>query len=223
LSDQAGASACAADKRTLQVAEEAYNAQNGSYVSEAALATAGRLKGESTMHDITLGVDTYSVVAVGECAGGAPASSAAPLSPTPIDAPPSVTVISGTPDAYVFGSFTPVVMMLGMGTGTANRGYEAAVGAWNTLVGGPPSPAYQAVIIDTAPYGNSVASTDYAGVQGSAASWFLVIFDGGLLTTDTSQSVDAGIDAEAAANGATVCHAANAAQFNSCLVTFGLT
>ncbi len=67
LTSTSGATACAADARVITEAEEAYAAQHGQYATEAALVTAGQLKGASTMHDVTLSGGNYDIVAVGQC------------------------------------------------------------------------------------------------------------------------------------------------------------
>jgi prepilin-type N-terminal cleavage/methylation domain-containing protein len=53
--DDANTNACAADRKTLDTAEEAHKAKNGgNYVSEATLVSAGFLKSESTKWNINL-------------------------------------------------------------------------------------------------------------------------------------------------------------------------
>ncbi len=67
ITDKGQTSACAADSQTIHTAEEAYNAQHGSYASEATLVSSGLLQGTSSLHDVTTGGGTYSVVSLGSC------------------------------------------------------------------------------------------------------------------------------------------------------------
>jgi general secretion pathway protein G len=67
ISDKGQTSACKADKSSLETAEEAHFAQNGSYVSEGQLVTAKFLREESTLHDIALAGGNYTVNGVGPC------------------------------------------------------------------------------------------------------------------------------------------------------------
>ncbi len=63
ITDKGQTSACRADTRTLQTAEEAFFANNSVYTSEAALVPKF-LAQVSTLHDITATASTYSVTIV---------------------------------------------------------------------------------------------------------------------------------------------------------------
>ena len=69
ISDRGQASACKADKKTLEVAEEANFAKNGSYVAEATLVSNGFLRSLSTNYDVaTTGLPTsYTLAPVSPC------------------------------------------------------------------------------------------------------------------------------------------------------------
>ena len=71
IGDRGQSAACATDKHTLTVAEEANFAKNGAYTLEATLVTNGLLAAQSTLHDITVGAGntsyTVSPVVGGKC------------------------------------------------------------------------------------------------------------------------------------------------------------
>jgi prepilin-type N-terminal cleavage/methylation domain-containing protein len=69
-------SACKADIKTLQTAEEAQNANTGAYGTEAQLVSGGLLHGQSANFDIAVGTGTgaaasysLSIVNTADCAG----------------------------------------------------------------------------------------------------------------------------------------------------------
>ncbi len=73
IADRGEAASCATDLRTIQSAQDSYEAQHGVYVSETDLVTAGLLHSESELHDVVLALDDYSIVATGKClAAGQP-------------------------------------------------------------------------------------------------------------------------------------------------------
>jgi general secretion pathway protein G len=53
INDRGQASACKADRKTLEVAEEANYAKNGSYAAEATLVSNGFLRSPSDLYDAT--------------------------------------------------------------------------------------------------------------------------------------------------------------------------
>ncbi len=61
INDKGEAAACKADENTLKVAEEAHYADQGSYASESALKTAGLIEDESTLYNISLSGNDYTV------------------------------------------------------------------------------------------------------------------------------------------------------------------
>jgi prepilin-type N-terminal cleavage/methylation domain-containing protein len=70
------ASACLSDVKTIQTAEEAYNANNGVYGTEAQLVSGGLLHGLSSNFDLTVGAGTgaaasyaIQIVNTTDCAG----------------------------------------------------------------------------------------------------------------------------------------------------------
>ncbi len=67
---QSQASACSADRSTIDAAMEAHRARFGTYVSERDLVAAGQLRDESTLHDVVLDADGsgYTLTGVGACA-----------------------------------------------------------------------------------------------------------------------------------------------------------
>ena len=74
ITDKGKTSACAADKKTLELAAEAYSAQNGPYPgSAAAMVDAGLLRAVSTNYDYTHipaatgQVEDYTLTAIGTC------------------------------------------------------------------------------------------------------------------------------------------------------------
>src|SRR3954468_4952965 len=75
ITDRGQASACKADGKTVQVAEEAYYASptagNGAYGTEAQLVTGKFLASDSAYVDVAISATTgaYTLAAVGKCAG----------------------------------------------------------------------------------------------------------------------------------------------------------
>ncbi|TPW15410.1 MAG: hypothetical protein FD127_802 [Acidimicrobiaceae bacterium] len=69
ITDQGQASACAADQKTLEVAVEAWYAQNGTTTdpTEAGLVTAGLIRAVSPTYDVGAG-GTVTATALGACA-----------------------------------------------------------------------------------------------------------------------------------------------------------
>ncbi len=65
--DQAQSSVCAADARAIATAQEAASLGGGAYLDEDALVKAGYLREASTLHDITVAGELYSVDPVGDC------------------------------------------------------------------------------------------------------------------------------------------------------------
>lgn len=65
----AQAASCAADRRTVESAQEAYRVQNGGYATEVTLVDDQLLRSESDLHDIELDGDGYRLVGTGECDG----------------------------------------------------------------------------------------------------------------------------------------------------------
>ena len=71
ISDRGNVAACKADKKTLQVAQEANFAQNGSYTSEAVLVTNKFIAAESTLYNTAVSGTTYTVTPVTPTTGTA--------------------------------------------------------------------------------------------------------------------------------------------------------
>ena len=73
ITDRGQASACKADKKTLETAEEANFAKNGTYVAEATLVSNGFLRSESTGYNVTFTAaapgspGSFALVAVAPC------------------------------------------------------------------------------------------------------------------------------------------------------------
>ncbi len=68
ITDKGDTNARATDLRLIERAEEAHQAQTGRYGTEAELVAAGLLRGESTLHDVDLVGEDYTVVAEGAAA-----------------------------------------------------------------------------------------------------------------------------------------------------------
>jgi general secretion pathway protein G len=68
LTNNAATNACATEKSTLQTADEAYKAQNGSYTDAAGLVSAGLLKSAPTYYTINSS-GVVSVTAAGTAKG----------------------------------------------------------------------------------------------------------------------------------------------------------
>lgn len=72
ISDQGEESACAAEWKNLETAQEANMAQRGEYVTEAELVSNGLLRNESSTVEVTLSPGDYALAFVGTCAGAGP-------------------------------------------------------------------------------------------------------------------------------------------------------
>jgi prepilin-type N-terminal cleavage/methylation domain-containing protein len=68
LRAQGQSSACATDRSALEAALEAHRAHTGTYAGEAELVAAGQLRTESSLHDVVLDGDGYTLAATGSCA-----------------------------------------------------------------------------------------------------------------------------------------------------------
>jgi len=81
-STAAQASACESDAGVLDAAQDAYEVQMRTYGRESDLVSAGLLRAESPLHDITLLADAseYGLTGVGRCAEGAAGSGASSTS-----------------------------------------------------------------------------------------------------------------------------------------------
>ena len=70
ITDKGQSSACKADKRTLETAEEAHFAKNGTYVAQDALVSAGFLRNASDKFTVGGSLPTsYTLTGVAPCAG----------------------------------------------------------------------------------------------------------------------------------------------------------
>jgi prepilin-type N-terminal cleavage/methylation domain-containing protein len=102
--DQGEVSALEGDAKTLERAEESYQAMHGTYTDEPGLVAAGFLRDESTLHDITISAGGADYALAAEGAGGgsttvAPATTAAPPSTaaTTTTAPAATTTVAAPP------------------------------------------------------------------------------------------------------------------------------
>ena len=118
ITDKGATNACATDSQTMSKAEEAYYAIEGVYGSEAEMMAAQVLKTESGLHDVTLGTDSYTIVATGTCAGGSSASAATTTTSSTPALPNNVTVTTyaGFP-AQSIGSGPLRIVLFGTGDG----------------------------------------------------------------------------------------------------------
>ncbi len=123
ITDRGSVSASAADETTLAVAEEAHMAQFGTYADEPGLVTAGLLRRESSLFDIALTADSYTISPVG--GGGSPLPPADPGSdPTPTTTTPagpvaaSYSTSSGSYGGQSLGTGSKTLLIIGGGTGS---------------------------------------------------------------------------------------------------------
>jgi prepilin-type N-terminal cleavage/methylation domain-containing protein len=130
ISNRGETSANSADTATIERAEEAYRALNGTYADEPTLVTAGLLREPSDLHDINVlgGGDDYELVA--SAAGGGPApTTAPPAPPAPTTAPPPPTTaapagpVATTYSGHAgqtFGSGSKTLVIIGTGSAAAS-------------------------------------------------------------------------------------------------------
>ena len=69
ISDRGNAAACKADKKTLQVAQEANFAQKGAYASETVLVSNKFIAAESTLYDTAVTATGYTITPVTPATG----------------------------------------------------------------------------------------------------------------------------------------------------------
>ncbi|MCB9382700.1 MAG: type II secretion system protein [Acidimicrobiaceae bacterium] len=95
-------SACAADLKTFETAEEANMAQFGEYTDEATLVSNGLLAHESALMDVTVGTESYTLTYTDPACSGGSSSSA--------------TTYAGFP-ATSWGTGSAVIVFFGDGAG----------------------------------------------------------------------------------------------------------
>jgi len=141
ITDRGQTNSCATDRRTLEQAQDTHYALNGGYVAEEDLVTAGVLTKTSSMHDVALTLDSYTIVPIGICANGAPA-------PAP-PGPPVATTWAGLP-ALRLGTGPSTVLLASVGAGRVG-----AEEIWNGAVVGAVPATLNLVFVDTSTLGNS--------------------------------------------------------------------
>lgn len=128
ITNRGESTADSADTATIEQAQEAYRALNGAYADEPTLVSAGLLREESDLHDVTVlgGGDDYEVVAA--AGGGGPAPTTAPPggpSPTTAPPPPPTTAPPAGPVATTWSGYSGQAVGSGsntlviIGTGSA--------------------------------------------------------------------------------------------------------
>ena len=118
ITDQGKDGAADADLKTLESAEEAHMAKFGTYGTEADLVSAGLLRQESTIHDITLASGNYTIAAQG--GGGGPTTTLA----APATNQGTAITFAGVP-ALEYGSG---------GSGWVIYGGPTALAEWNRVI-----------------------------------------------------------------------------------------
>ncbi|MCB0957224.1 MAG: prepilin-type N-terminal cleavage/methylation domain-containing protein [Ilumatobacteraceae bacterium] len=196
ISDRGQQSACASEWNTVQRAEEAHMAQFGAYADEAGLVSAGLLRGQSEMVDITLASDDYSLAyTTPKCESGtaitAPASSSPVTSAPdttaapPTTAPPAPSVTFGTFggfDAAFYGSGSTTILLVGYGTGLT----EAASQWTNFVATFEPIDGVRMVIVDTSPAAQTT-TTDINALVAVGSDQVIWMNVGNHHTSDTGQ------------------------------------
>ncbi len=127
ISDRGTAAASAADETTLEIAEEAHMAQFGVYTDEPGLVSAGLLRDESELFDITLasGAASYTVDAAGT------AAPPATTPPTTVPSGPVPVTYAGSYGGESIGSGSRTLVIIGDGAG--------APAFWSMLQATPPT------------------------------------------------------------------------------------
>lgn len=146
ITDRGQSNSCATDRRTLEQAEDTHYALNGDYVAETDLVSAGVLSDVSTMHDVTLVVDGYSIVPIGICAASGPAPA------PPGNGGPVATTWNGLP-AQRLGTGATTILLASVGNGLVG-----AESVWNLAMAGQVPADLSLYFVDTAAFGTSPLS-----------------------------------------------------------------
>lgn len=152
LTDRGTDSACAADRKQFESAEEASLAQSGAYVTEADLVSGGFLRSESSNVDVTLASGSYTVVDAGQCAS-------TPVGPTG----PVAGSFSGL-TSLVLGSGPNLIVMVGFGGGDV-----AAQDSFADVVAAGVTAGATVVFVEGAPI--EPALVDIAAIAPTAILW----------------------------------------------------
>lgn len=123
ITDRGQENACAVEVDNLAKAQALHWALNGNYADEATLVTSGTITSESTMYDVTVSGDSYSIVSVGECASPGGGSPAPPAPPAPVVMPTTSFTWHGGVTAWRFGADTnsaDEIVVLGREQGRAD-------------------------------------------------------------------------------------------------------
>lgn len=125
ITNRGESSADSADTATIEQAQEAYRALNGAYADEPTLVSAGLLREESDLHDITVlsGGADYELVADGAGGGSTPTTAPAPPAPTTVPPPPTTAPPAGPVPAnwsgysgQALGSGSHTLVIIGTGS-----------------------------------------------------------------------------------------------------------
>jgi general secretion pathway protein G len=125
VKDRGTDSAQSIDERTIVTAQEAYQAQHGSYADETTLVGARMLRNESDLHDITIEADgSYTLAYVGPSGGGAATTIPGP----PPVMPPTVAQYAGL-GALRYGNGPTEYVLLTQGDGALAADWGAYTSA----------------------------------------------------------------------------------------------
>ena len=162
ITDKGQASACAADRRTIQGAEEAYTVEHSGYGSMNELVAGNRLRTNSTMFDVavTPAKDNYTLTGIGPCLGYVPgATSATPGGGAGAGAGAgALASVIGTADAITFAGMsalsysaagaTQTIVIID--TGLNNLQHESLQDFQDVVASGAPHAGVNLVLVDYA-------------------------------------------------------------------------
>ncbi|HAP74521.1 MAG TPA: hypothetical protein DCR14_00370 [Acidimicrobiaceae bacterium] len=137
ITDQGEESACAAEWKNLETAQEANMAQRGEYVTEAELVANGLLRNQSSTVDITLSGGDYELAFVGTCAGaGTPTTVGGGGGGGGSSATAGTFGVQSWPATFYGSGGTDIVIMgYGAGAGASASGFANFVASFEPIAG----------------------------------------------------------------------------------------
>ncbi len=165
-------SACLADRKNIETAQEAHMAKAGSYVAEDALVTAGLLRSASGNVDVAVAPDgeSYTTTYVGTCVGVGVTTTAGsgPTTTAPVSGPPSS--VAGMAVDGTFGTGSTYFVALGFGTVGRSRLISLA----SDLGNGYETPTnFTVLFIDEGTPGISSAQLEALAASGYTTIWMM--------------------------------------------------
>jgi prepilin-type N-terminal cleavage/methylation domain-containing protein len=169
ITDQGKVSACGQEVKTLESAQENHMAKNGSYALEADLVTAGFLRSQSRLYDVTLATNDYTLTPVDAQCGG---TAAAPTTVAPTIVAPTTGTVPGSSIQWKLWGANTSAPIVGVVAWQSN---SSVMPAFDTMAATMAAPTtFRLAMIDSTYF----VSNDSAALNAiGAAVAHLVVFD----------------------------------------------